>query len=256
VKPATSLIDSQWLAPPQTLSLDNNGVHVWRADLDQEPSIVGQFQHTLSVDERLRAHRFYFHQDRKRFIVGRGLLRTILGRYLDRAPEKLAFKYNHCGKPSIVSKAGAEPIRFNVSHSHGTALYAITRDLEIGVDLELIRDGLEVEQIATSFFSRREVSALNALPAELRRRAFFLCWTRKEAYVKARGEGLSLPLDQFEVSLSPGEPAALLSTQPDSGETFRWTLQDLSLASGYVAAFAVRGRASSLCCWQSLDALD
>jgi 4'-phosphopantetheinyl transferase len=250
MKPITSLVDSQWLAPPQSLSLNNNAVHIWRANLDQSPLMVGRFQHTLSVDEQMRADRFYFRQDRERFVNGRGLLRTILGCYLDSAPENLVFRYNHYGKPSIASKAGPDRIRFNVSHSHGTALYAVARDLEIGVDLELIRDGLEVEQIAASFFSRREVSALKALPAELRRHAFYLCWTRKEAYIKARGEGLSLPLDQFEVSLSPGEPAALISTQPDS-EAVHWSLQDLSLASGYVAAFAVRGRASSLCCWQS-----
>jgi 4'-phosphopantetheinyl transferase len=249
MKPATSSVDSEWSAPPQRLSLDNNAVHVWRAHLDQSPSMVGRFQHSLSVDEQMRADRFCFRQDRERFIVARGLLRTVLGRYSDRAPEDLTFTYNHYGKPFIVSKAGAEAIRFNVSHSHGTALYAITRDREIGVDLELIRDGLEVEQIASSFFSRREVSILGALPAELRRRALFLCWTRKEAYIKARGEGLSLPLDQFEVSLIPGEPAALMSTQPDSGEAFRWTLQDLSFASGYAAAFAVEGRAFSLRYW-------
>src|SRR5208283_4515005 len=129
----------------------NNVVHVWRTNLDLSPSMVGRFQNTLSVDEQLRAHRFYFRKDRERFVVARGLLRTILGRYLDRAPQNVAFTYNQYGKPSIVSKAGAESIRFNVSHSHGTALYAITRGLEIGVDLELILDGLEVEQIATSF---------------------------------------------------------------------------------------------------------
>jgi 4'-phosphopantetheinyl transferase len=250
VKLATSSGDSGWSAPPQRLSLDNKAVHVWRANLDQSPSMAGRFEPTLSVDERMRADRFYFRQDRERFVVARGLLRTILGRYLDRAPASHAFTYNYYGKPSLVSEAGAEPIRFNVSHSHGTALYAITRDLEVGVDLELIRDGLEVEQIAASFFSPREVSALSALPAELRRRAFFLCWTRKEAYIKARGEGLSLPLDQFEVSLIPGEPAALMSTQTESDEPSRWSLQDLSLASGYVAACAVEGRTRSLFCWQ------
>jgi 4'-phosphopantetheinyl transferase len=212
--------------------------------------MAGRLEHTLSVDERMRADRFYFREDRERFVVARGLLRTILGRYLDRAPASLAFTQNHYGKPSLVSEAGADPIRFNVSHSHGTALYAIARDLEIGVDLELIRDGLAVEQVARSFFSPREVSALSALPPELRRRAFFLCWTRKEAYIKARGEGLSLPLDQFEVSLIPGEPAALMSTQPESDGPSRWSLQDLSLASGYVAAFAVEGRTRPLFCWQ------
>ncbi len=137
-----------------------------------------------------------------------------------------------------------------MSHSHGVALYAVTRDREVGIDLEFIRRDLEVEQIAERFFSRRETATLRALPTALREYAFFLCWTRKEAYIKARGEGLSLPLDQFDVSLIPGEPAALLSTQPDSDEALRWSLQELTLASGYVAALAVEGRGWSLSCWQ------
>jgi 4'-phosphopantetheinyl transferase len=130
------------------------------------------------------------------------------------------------------------------------ALYAVARGREVGIDLEFIRRDLEVEQIAERFFSRRETATLRALPTDLRKYAFFLCWTRKEAYIKARGEGLSLPLDQFDVSLIPGEPAALLSAQPDSDEALRWSLQELTLASGYVAALAVEGRGWSLSCWQ------
>jgi 4'-phosphopantetheinyl transferase len=130
------------------------------------------------------------------------------------------------------------------------ALYAVARGREVGIDLEFIRRDLEVEQIAERFFSRQEIATLRALPADLRRDAFFLCWTRKEAYIKARGEGLSLPLDQFDVSLIPGEPAALLSTRPDSDEALRWSLQELPLGSGYVAALAVEGRGRSFSCWQ------
>jgi 4'-phosphopantetheinyl transferase len=250
VNVAAASSDSIWLPPPERLTLDSGAVHVWLASLDQSPSQVSHFQDTLAADERSRASRFYFRHDRERFIVARGVLRAILGRYLNRAPESLAFRYSFYGKPALVSESGVETIRFNISHSHGTALYVVTRGREIGVDLELIRDGLEIEQIAERFFSRREVSALSALPTELRQRAFFLCWTRKEAYIKARGEGLSLPLDQFDVSLIPGEPAALLSTQPDPDEALRWSLQELALASGYAAAFAVEARSCSLSCWQ------
>jgi 4'-phosphopantetheinyl transferase len=129
------------------------------------------------------------------------------------------------------------------------ALYAITRGRELGIDLELIRDNLDAEQIAERFFSRREIETLRDLPADQRKHAFFLCWTRKEAYIKARGEGLSLPLDQFDVSLIPEELSALLSTRPDSNEALRWSLQDLTFAD-YAAALAVEGRSWSLSCWQ------
>jgi 4'-phosphopantetheinyl transferase len=130
------------------------------------------------------------------------------------------------------------------------ALYALTRGRELGVDLELIRCDLEAEQIAERFFSQREIVALRALPPALRRYAFFLCWTRKEAYIKARGEGLSMPLDQFDVSLIPGEPAALLGTQPDPNEALNWSLMNLTPASGYAAALATEGCEWTLSCWQ------
>ncbi|MGB8681806.1 MAG: 4'-phosphopantetheinyl transferase superfamily protein [Candidatus Binatus sp.] len=240
--------DVPWLSPPERLSLAGNAVHVWRASLDQRSSQADGFLNTLDDDERSRAGRFYFSRDRERFIVARGVLRALLGRYLNRAPESLAFSYNTHGKPALDSESDA--IRFNLSHSHGTALYAVTRGREIGVDLEFIRCDLEAEQIAERFFSHREIATLRALPLSLRKYAFFLCWTRKEAYIKARGDGLSMPLDQFDVSLIPGEPAALLSTQPDRGEAVRWSLWNLTPASGYAAALAAEGRDWTLSCWQ------
>src|SRR3984885_538770 len=159
--------DSLWLPPSKRPILDSGAVHVWRASLDQNASRVDRFEDTLALEERARAGRFYFRQDRDRFIVARGILRDILGRYLNRAPESLWFGYSPYGKPALLSE-GARPIRFNISHSHGLALYAVTRGREIGVDLELIRDGLEIEQIAENVFSRAEVSALCALPTQLR----------------------------------------------------------------------------------------
>lgn len=223
---------------------------MWRAILDLSPSQIDSFGHTLAPDEQSRAERFYFHRDRERFIVARGVLRAILGRYLNKAPECLSLCYSSHGKPALVRESGGDAIRFNISHSHGVALYALTRGPEVGIDLELIRGGLEIEEIAERFFSRLEVATLRALPTGLRKYAFFLCWTRKEAYIKARGEGLSLPLDQFDVSLIPGEPAKLMSTRPDSDEALRWSLQELTIDPGYVAALAVEGHRRSLAYWQ------
>jgi 4'-phosphopantetheinyl transferase len=243
-------IDSDWLSPPERLSLRSGAVHVWRASLDQSPLQVNRFESTLADDERSRADRFYFSRDRQRFIVARGVLRAILGGYLSRAPGNLSFSYSTHGKPALASESNADALRFNVSHSHGTALYALTRGREIGVDLEHIRGDLKAEQIAERFFSRSETIALRALPPSLREYAFFLCWTRKEAYIKARGEGLSLPLDQFDVSLMPGEPAALLSTRPDADEALRWSLLNLAPACGCAAALAVKGRDWTLSCWR------
>jgi 4'-phosphopantetheinyl transferase len=242
--------DSVWFEPPERLILGSNAVHVWRVSLDQSPSQIAFFQNNLDDDERSRADRFCFSRDRERFIVARGILRAILGRYSNRAPESLSFSYSTHGKPALASESDADALRFNLSHSHGKALYAVSRGREIGVDLEFIRDDLESEQIAERFFSHREIETLRALPLSLRKYAFFLCWTRKEAYIKARGEGLSLPLDQFDVSLTPGEPAALLSTQSDSNEALGWSLLNLTPASGYAAALATKGRDWTLSCWQ------
>lgn len=239
-----------WGLPPEKIILGSNEVHVWRASLDESPPQVECFRRNLAPDEQKRADRFYFQRDRRRFITAHGVLRDILGRYLNMAPRYLSFLYSSHGKPALAWESGGNAIRFNMSHSRGVALYAVTRDREVGIDLEFIRRDLGADQIAERFFSRRETATLRALPTPLREYAFFLCWTRKEAYIKARGDGLSLPLDHFDVSLIPGEPAALLNTHPDSDEALGWSLEDLQLASDYVAALALEGCRGSLSCWQ------
>jgi 4'-phosphopantetheinyl transferase len=250
--PSTSPVPP-WLAPPETLVLGSDEVHVWRATLNQPASQIQSFRHSLAADERARAERFHFERDRKHFIAARGVLRAILGRYLKRAPECLSFCYSSYGKPALAGESGGDAIRFNVSHSHGIALYAVTRGREVGVDLEHIRSDLAVAEIAERFFSQPEVAMLRALPTEAQREAFFRCWTRKEACLKARGEGLSLPLDQVDVSLVPGEPDTAPGTQPDSSEASRWSFQELAPAPGYAAALAVEGRGWRLACWQWPD---
>ena len=241
---------SSWSPPPQTPRLESDEIHVWRAALDLTASRVQSLWHVLSADEQKRAERFYFQKDRSRYIVARGLLRTILGRYLNRAPNQLQFCYTSYGKPALVGESGKHVLRFNVSHSLDLALYAITCGRELGVDLERVRPDLVDQQLAERFFSPREVATLRTLPVNVRQEAFFACWTRKEAYLKVRGEGVMLGLDQFDVSLVPGEPAALLGTNGDPQEALRWSLQELVLRSGYVAALAVEGHDWRLTCWQ------
>jgi 4'-phosphopantetheinyl transferase len=211
---------------------------------------IQSLQQVLTANEQRRAERFYFQKDRDRFIVTRGLLRTILSRYLDIEPYQVRFCYNHYGKPALARQSGADMLRFNVSHSQAMGLYVVARGREVGVDVERIRTDLAFEQIAKRFLSPREVAVLRALPVTMQREAFFKCWNRKEAYVKARGNGLSLPPNQFEVSVAPGEPAALLSDSGDPWATSRWSLRDLSPAPGYVAALAAEGQEWQLTCWQ------
>jgi 4'-phosphopantetheinyl transferase len=205
---------------------------------------------TLSADERARADRFYFQKDRERFIVGRGLLRTILGLYLDTKPEHLRFCYSSYGKPALSKGRGSDTLHFNLSHSDRLALYALTGSREVGVDLERNRPELAVDEIAEHLFSPREVAMLRALPPSMRQEAFINCWTRKEAYIKARGDGLAIPLNEFDVTLVPGEPACLRSTRGDPHEASRWSLQELAPGPGYVAALAIEGHNWRLRCWQ------
>jgi 4'-phosphopantetheinyl transferase len=236
--------------PPDRLSLDGDEVHVWRCDLDQPASVRQSLIRSLTEDERARAERFYFNKDRNHFIMARGALRSVLGHYLNLNPAELRFSYGEYGKPSLAEDAGARSLRFNLAHSHGLALLAVTRSREIGVDLESIRPGISDESIAEHFFSTGEVRALRQLPRHLQDEAFFNCWTRKEAYIKAKGEGLSMPLSDFEVSLVPGQAAALLCTIRDPQEAARWSMRELFPAPGFVAAIVVEGADWQLRCLQ------
>jgi 4'-phosphopantetheinyl transferase len=230
-------------SPDGPLDLNRATVHVWQARLDQFAVRQGRMLELLSADERERAARFHFAKDRSHFIAARALLRTLLGRYLNFPPHQLSFIYGPYGKPALAGERESRALRFNVSHSHGVALYAVARERDVGVDVEYVRRDMVSESIAERFFSAREVATLRALPAEIQPQAFFNCWTRKEAFIKARGEGLSFPLDRFEVSLDPKEPAALVSVRDDPREASRWSLQALPVEEGYAAALAVEGHA-------------
>ena len=224
--------------PTSSFTLSANEVHVWLAKLNDHQA--ERFRPLLAEDEIARADRFHFAKDRNHFVVARGWLRTLLGKYLDVPAGELQLVYGEKGKPSLnASQAGA--INFNLAHSHGHAIFAFSYVREIGVDLEFIRADVECEEIAERFFSPREIDELKGVSLELRRQAFFNCWTRKEAYIKARGEGLSMPLNQFDVSLTPGEAVALLRNDKEPDEVGRWSIQSLPAPDGYVAALAIEG---------------
>jgi 4'-phosphopantetheinyl transferase len=239
-----------WRPPPAGVELPADEVHVWRASLSQPPERLERWRGALAPDERERAARFHFERDRRRFVAARGQLREVLSRYAGLAAGDLRFLYASHGKPYLADESGGAWLRFNVSHAGELALYAVARGRELGVDIEEVRADVEHEEIAGQFFSAPEAAALRALAAGLRREAFFLCWTRKEAYIKGIGEGLSLPLDSFDVSLTPGEPAALLAVRGDAREAARWTLKDLDVGPGYHAALVAEGRDWDLQRWQ------
>jgi len=224
-----------------TLSLGDDEVHVWRVDLSAAAATQTQWEQFLSPDERERTARFHFEKDRLHFSAARSWLRIVLGRYLESAPGSLRFRYAEKGKPSLDSSQEANRLTFNISHSGGLALFAFTRGRELGIDVEGIRRDFDTEAIARRFFSAAEQARLSDLPADQRPEAFFRCWTRKEAYIKARGEGLSLPLHQFDVSIGIGDQNALLATRPDPGEARLWSLSDLEGGQGFAAAIAVAG---------------
>lgn len=228
-------------APAGPLALPHDEVHVWRASLRPPPAVLVRLEATLSPDERARAARFRFDQHRVAFVAGRGVQRGILSRYTGLAPAALAYREGSHGKPELDGAAGGAGIRFNVSNSGDFALYALTLRREIGVDLELIRPMPDGIDIAKRFFSAPENEVFAGLDEEVRDLAFFRCWTRKEAYIKAVGEGLSMPLDRFDVAFAPGEPARILSTRGNPGEAERWTMLSLDPGPGYVGALAVEG---------------
>lgn len=220
-----------WPAGPARPTLGQGQVHVWCARLAQ-PAF--HFESLLTPDEIERANRFKFPELRQHFIVGRGLLRQLLGRYLAGDPAALRFEYGPYGKPAL---AGAPALHFNLAHSGGLALLAIARQ-ELGVDVEAIRPLPDWEAIARHYFSAAEIEQLAAVPGPQRDRAFFTCWTRKEAFLKATGDGLSRPLDSFSVTLRPDEPARFLHITGEKADT--WQLVALEPANGYIGALALR----------------
>jgi 4'-phosphopantetheinyl transferase len=220
-----------------TAELPPGEVHLFRASLERPLNEVAELRSLLSHDEIERAERMRFDRDRSRYIVGRGQLRTLLAAYTGVPARRLRFEYGEFDKPSVDGGPA-----FNLSHSGAVALYAFAREGDIGVDVELEDERFGRDRIAERFFSPGEVRTLRGLPPEQQPLAFLSCWTRKEAFIKARGDGLSLALDSFDVTLAPGAPARLLRTSWCKSEPARWVMADLSdRRSGYVGALAFRG---------------
>jgi 4'-phosphopantetheinyl transferase len=220
-----------------SFELAERAVHVRAVRLIAPDAVVARFASLLTPDEQGRAGRFRFEHLRRSFTLARGALRILLGRYLNIDPAAIRFVYGEKGKPSL-----AEPsrIRFNASHSGDLALYAFTPDCEVGVDVEKFRPMTDLREIAARFFCAEEAAELMQVPEEQRGPAFFRCWTRKEAYIKAIGDGLSVPLDAFAVSLRAGDPAQIIHIGRDAAAAAAWTLENLEPAPDYAAAVAYR----------------
>jgi len=237
----------EWTSPSVPPTLAKNEVHIWRASQSVEPAVLSRLRAHLDSAEKARAERFVFPRDRDRFIVARGLLRELLAGYAGCQPAEIEFEYGPQGKPSLASPSSAAVrVSFNVSHSHGLAAYAFALGIPLGIDVERVRADFGGTEIAQRYFAPEEVAELNALPAEARAEAFFLCWTRKEAYIKARGEGLQIPLTSFRVSLTPGRPEELRAA-----DGFRWELLSFEPAPEYAGAVVVEGRGMSVRYWEA-----
>jgi 4'-phosphopantetheinyl transferase len=241
----------EWASPSDMLTLKPDEIHLWRAFLDLDESYLEALRQTLSGDEIERANRFHFQRDREHYIAGRGLLRVVLARYLETDAAQIRFCQKTHGKPALARECFEQSLCFNVSHSHGLALFAVARDRHIGIDVEHVRPRLADEHIIEQFFSQREIAALRSLPSHMQTEAFFSCWTRKEAYLKARGIGLALKMDQFDVpvhSVTPGSLAG--AVQSHDGDGSRWAIWHLAPAPNYIGAVAAEDSACELKCLQ------
>lgn len=235
--------------------LSTGRIHLWVARLDPPAERVASLGRLLDPDERARAGRFRFDVHRRRFTVGRGFQRAVLGAYLGCDPSEIAYVYGPKGKPALAegcaaaTGGGAELLQFNLSNSAELAILGLVRGPEIGVDVEHLRPLSDLEQLASRFFSSGESGTLLGLPHTQRTDGFFNCWTRKEAYLKAVGSGLSAPLDAFDVTLVPGEPARMLALEGDPERAAAWTFLHLQPAEGYLGAVAVEAGEQELSAW-------
>jgi 4'-phosphopantetheinyl transferase len=237
--------------PVAAYELGENEVHVWKASLDPPAGIIERLNLLLSEDEHQRSERFYHATDRHQFVAGRGILRRILSAYLELAPDELKFEYNQYGKPFLSPDRGGSKLDFSLSHSNGMALYVVARGRRVGIDIEFAQEDFATLEIAERFFSKEEIESLKAVPITRRTDAFFNCWSRKEAYIKAIGMGVSYPLDGFTVSVDPGTTPALLRVASDASEAARWKMYELEVSNRHAAALIVENPPVSLSLFQA-----
>lgn len=216
-----------------------SGYELYTTRLDLTPRTVKALAELLSDDEQQRASRLVFQRDRARFIVARARLRQLLGARLGVSPASIEFSYGARGKPALAARFADCGVRFNLSHSEDVAVYGFAAGREVGVDVEAVRELPDADEIAARCFSVREYEAYLSLAPRDRPLGFFNCWTRKEAFIKAIGDGLSQSLERFDVSLAPGEPAKIVRVGARAGEHCGWRLQGFAPAPGFVAAIVI-----------------
>lgn len=223
-----------------------SAVDVWNIPLVATFAELAQLSSLLSPDERSRASRFYFARDQRRFIVARGRLRQVLARYLNQAAEEIRFTYGPQGKPTLGKNSSHIELHFNLSHCEDRALIAVSRGCVVGIDLERMRAELAMQDIADHYFSSSEREDLSKLPSTLWAAGFFKCWTCKEAYLKGIGDGLTLPLNAFDVTVDPRQPAGLLRGLGNGQGSSAWSIYDVNAGEGFVGALALWVPASSI----------
>lgn len=230
-----------WKNESEHLELPDGVVHVWRTDIDLQGLNASRHWEVLSPDERARAHRFRQTEQSTRYIVARGILRELIGRYLRRKPDSLQFVYGSHGKPALPRERKTEDLHFNVSHSENVVLYAFARGREVGVDVERVRPNVDAVSLANRWFTTREAETIRELPMSLQQFAFFKTWARKESYLKARGEGLVKSMRAFEVPAYAEEIGGTIELLEEPPEEATWRFEDLSVGPGWAAAIASEG---------------
>lgn len=231
-----------WDSSPGVLTVADDELHVWRASLRCGADVLERYEATLAPEEKKRAARFLVPQAKEDFIAARGILRELLGRYLGGSAPGIRLSYGAQGKPALFQPL---PLRFNVSHSHGLAAFVFTRGMEVGIDIEKIRQDFAAEQVASLYFAEQEIAELRGLPGKSRAAGFFKCWTLKEAYLKARGQGLQIPLSSFQVTVTNDEPQELID---EAGS--RWSLYGFEPSPEFTGAVAGEGQGWKLRYWE------
>jgi 4'-phosphopantetheinyl transferase len=240
---------SQWQTTPDDLLLSPDYVDIWRCCVGLADDQIGELSSLLSAEEKARAQRLKIAEKQNQFVITRGRLRQILGKYLNSDPCAFKFEYATHGKPYLEERWQGHEILFNVSHSHNFVLIAMSLDHQLGIDIEKIQHDKDHTFLARRFFSKREQAELTALPEEIKRRAFYSCWTRKEAFVKAVGDGITYGLDTFDISVHPDETQPSLNIHTNSTEDITWSVFNIPMDEDYMAALAVTGNTVSVRCW-------
>lgn len=243
-------MNSDWHEPPDRLELPEGVVHVWRSHLGLNPALLNKISECLSEEENVRADRFVNVTHQHQFRAAHGILRYILASYLQQDPGRLRFRYGPNGKPYLEESINKLNIRFNMSHSNDIVVYGIIVGVEVGIDVECLRSNVEVEDIAKRFFSKIEYEQLMKLSPADRINGFYRCWTRKEAFIKALGKGLSHPLDSFNVSLASDSVDFLVFSSDQGSHEIEWSVYTLFEDQKTVAALAHEGKINQLYGWQ------